>query len=344
MKAFCTGISGCDKATYIDEALKVAKQHGKSVENFHLGELFLKEVKRRRKNFNILNILNVPPATRGDWVSTVFERVMKACPEHEHSVINTHAIFFWKKVFSRAINTQYVREYNPDIFITFIDNAESIKKRLDNNPQWKTQNLTTDEIDLWQNVEVEVTKMIADMMEKPHVVLPRQQPPDTVYKTLFLRGLPSVYVSFPMSNIKDEQLRRDIDLFVEELRTRFIVISPRAIELSNKYSHVMGQQTVHRDLHWFIGDTDITIVYYPVNVRSTGVDREVKEAFDNGKQVWMVDSKENSPFLRHYSHAIFPTKEKLFKFLDEGGYIKIKKDGLYHLPQDWKKRYRQFYT
>ncbi len=344
MRAFCTGISGCDKATYVGEGLKLAKQHGRVVKHFHIGKLFLEEVERRRKNFNLLNILNVPPATRGDWTSTVFERVMRAVPQYEHSIVNTHAVFYWKNVFSRAINTHYVREYNPDIFITFIDNAEYIKKRLNSNPQWKSQRLTGDEIDLWQNVEVEVTKMIADMMDKPHVVLPRQQPPEEFYKTLFLRGLPSVYVSFPMSNVTDEKLRREIDLFVNELRMRFTVISPRAIELSSDYSEVMGQQTVHRDLHWFIGDTDITIVFYPVNVRSTGVDREVKEAFDNGKQVWMVDPLEKSPFLRHYSHAIFPTKEKLFEFLDESGYIKIKKGGLYHLPRDWKKRYRQFYT
>jgi len=343
MRAFCTGISGCDKNTYLKEIAQLAGVHEQKVKRYDIGERFLKEAKRRRKNFNTENILNVSEDTRGDWLSTVFERVLKTSVQHEHTIINTHAVFLWKHVYTRAIDTHYVKELNPDHFITFIDNSDAIQERLARNRQWKSQNLTVDQIEMWQNVEVEVTRMLADFMRKPHHVLPRRQPADAGYKTMFLPELPSVYVSFPMSNLKDESLRAEIDDFVEELRKRFMVITPRAIEINAEYTDVVGEQTVHRDLHWFIRGTDITIVYYPVNVRSTGVDREVKEAFENGKQVWMVDSKEKSPFLRHYSHAIFPTKEKLFAFLDEKGFSEIRKGGRYTLPKDWKRRYQQFY-
>ncbi len=344
MKAFCTGISGCDKVSYIEAAIEMAKRHGHEVEHFHMGNRLLDEVKRRRKNFNILNVLNVSEDIRGDWVSTVFERVMKETPRHTHSIINTHAVFLWKHVFSRAIDTHYVKLYDPDLFITFIDNTEGIKKRLDTNRQWMNQQLTTDEIEMWQNVEVEMTGMLADILQKPHYVLPIKQPADELFKALFMPELPSVYVSFPMSNLKDDTIRKEIDNFVEELRSRFRVITPRAIELGADYSEVAGAQTVHRDLHWFIRGTDITIVYYAVNVRSTGVDKEVKEAFENGKEVWMIDSKEKSPFVKHYAHAIFPTKEKLYEFLDKQGFVSIMKDGLYTLPDDAKERYKEFYT
>ncbi len=344
MKAFCTGISGSEKSDYLNKTLEMALFHGKKVEYFHIGNRLLEEVKRRRKNFNILNVLNVSEDIRGDWVSTVFERVMKESPKHKHSVINTHAVFLWMNVFSRAIDTHYVKEYDPDIFITFIDNSEVIKERLDKNPQWMNQELTIDEIEMWQNVEVEMTRMLADLMQKPHHVLPVKQPSDAVFKTMFMPELPSVYVSFPMTNLKDDKIRQDIDEFVEELRSRFMVITPRAIELKPTYTDVMGAQTVHRDLHWFIRGTDITIVYYPVNVRSTGVDKEVKEAFDNGKEVWMIDSKERSPFIKNFAHAIFPNRTKLYEFLDKQGFINIKKDGKYTLPKDAKERYKEFYT
>lgn len=344
MRAFCTGISGSDKVSYIGEAIVMAGRHGHEVEHFQMGDRLLDEVKRRRKNFNLLNILNVSEDIRGDWVSTVFERVMKEAPGHAHSIISTHAVFLWKNVFSRAIDTHYVKLYDPDVFITFIDNTEEIKKRLDANPQWMNQQLTIDAIEMWQNVEVEMTRMLADLLQKPHYVLPRKQPPDEVFKTLFMPELPSVYVSFPMSNLKDERIRREIDGFVEELRSRFKVITPRAIELGSEYSEVAGAQTVHRDLHWFIRGTDITIVYYALNVRSTGVDKEVKEAFENGKEVLMIDSNEKSPFVKHYAHAIFPDKEKLYEFLDKQGYVSIKKGDLYELPPDAKERYKEFAT
>src|SRR3989338_6832360 len=306
MRIFCTGVSGCDKAAYIGEALRLAKRHGISAKHFHVGDLFLKEALRRRRNLSALNILNVSKDTRGDWLSTVFERVLRDVRGTEHSVINTHAVFYWKKVFSRAIDTHYAKEYDPDMFITFIDNSEGIKERLPANPQSRPQGPTVDEIELWQNVEVEVTRMLADMLQKPHHVLPRRQPPEPVFTTMFLPELPRVYVSFPMSNLKDPKLAGKIDDFVEKLRDRFTVITPRAIEIGTEYTDVVGQQTVHRDLHWFIRGTDITIVYYPLNVRSTGVDREVKEAFETGKEVCMVDALEKSPFLKHFSHAIFP--------------------------------------
>jgi len=68
----------------------------------------------------------------------------------------------------------------------------------------------------------------------------------------------------------------------------------------------------------------------------------VKEAFETGKEVWMVDALEKSPFLKHFSHAIFPDEKQLFAFLDEHGFSSVRKKGLYSLPKDWKRRYGRF--
>lgn len=320
MRVFCTGISGCDKGGYISEVIEFAKKRKKEIHHYHLGDLFLEEVKRRRKNFDPNNILNVPPSTRGDWLATVFERVIQDVPSHEHSIINTHTFFYWKKVFTRAINFHYIQMYSPDIFVTFIDNSESIRERLMESAQWKNQNLSTGELEVWQNIEVETTRVVADIMGMPHYILPRRQPPDTVYKVFFHPEIKKVYVSFPMTNLKNEKFREEIDQFVEEVMERFVVITPRSIEIGLDYSEIVGQQTVHRDLHWFIEETDATIVFYPENVRSTGVSKEIKEAFEQGKMVWIIDPHEKSPFLKHYSHVIVPTKKEFFEFLDREGY------------------------
>jgi len=331
-----TGISGCGRKEPLEEFARFAAQRGKKVKTYFVGDMMFEHAKKVGVYLTKENVLNASPSLLDALRGAVFERILAQLPvdmaENDVVIISMHAVFFWKKMYIRSYDRFYIDKIRPDIFITFINSAGIMKEQLDKRKQWQQQNLSIEEILLWQNVEVEMTAGFSEIERKPFFIMPSKQCLNNLYKLIFCPNMEPVYASFPMTHLKDEKARKRIDNFVNELGKYFTVFDPRLIEISTsnpdstnnpERNKTIFYQTVKRDLYWYIKQSKKIIAFFPSVAFSTGVINELREAYETNKDVWLIFPQgDTSPFTLYFCNRLFNDEKEFFSFLKE--YIKEK--------------------
>lgn len=324
MKIFVTGISGSDATGYLKETQAMAKKHKKDFNIYSVGERLIKYFNEiNQLNYDPEQILDCPETTRKLAMGAVYEKILREMVKDKNTIIDTHACFLWNG-FENATNWHYIKEIEPDIYVTIIDYEGRIKERLEKNKQWKKRNLSYNEILRWQDVEVMTTAMIAQSRDKPHFIIPRELSQTTLFNLMFRPELPRAYASFPMSHISDPKIIKRIDDFVIKLQQYFTVITPRSVELSKEFNRVQAEQTVERDLDWYIGEVDYIINFMPKKVFSQGGSSEIQRGHDSCKTVFAILPHGYGPFEMIQCDKIFKSEAELFKYLDDNKFKKIK--------------------
>lgn len=325
-----TGIPGCGRKDYLARWEAYCRGRGKNVKFFPVAEMMFQEAERIGRKLNKENILYGDPDLLNAYHLAVFHRIQAEIAmsgyQYDAIVPAMHSFFYWQKRFQRAYDRSLLNLFSPDLFVTFIDDGAKIFERLSGRGQWQDEKLTAQKILDWQNVEVETTSGIADLMPKPFFTLAVAQPISTFYKLVFHPEIEKVYIAMPITHLKSPAARASIDAFIRRLDRYFTVFNPLAIEVSGAvhldepdvdmtpYHH-----TVHRDLYWLIRQVEKVIVYWPERpVSSPGANHETHEAFTKTKDVWVIHpSKEASPFVPHFSTKLFRGEDAFFAFLDE---------------------------
>jgi adenylate kinase len=337
MNIFLTAVSECDKKGFVEDTVRIAKLNGKEVNYISMGDMLMDKLKSNRNiTYNTNKILNMPPEHRATHIEGIIKELKSEIDKHEHNIITGHAVFYWKNVFTNAFNCNCLKDLNPDMYITLIDNAEKINQNMESSPQFHSQQYSTEKILAWQNVEVITTQTWAQYAQKDHFILPRHNSNGLLYKLMFHPEIELVYASFPMSHIKSQKTVERIDNFVKKLDERFATITPRSIELSKKFVKEDGSQTVLRDTSWWTSKVKKVIAYYatdedeilpPEEVKlpfSAGVWTEIKEGHDTTKDIYGIFPRKDhyGPFEEHYLENLFFNEEAFFKQLDKEGYKK----------------------
>ncbi|OGZ96727.1 MAG: hypothetical protein A3I44_00455 [Candidatus Sungbacteria bacterium RIFCSPLOWO2_02_FULL_51_17] len=323
-----TGISGCGRPEYLETWEEHCRERGKKVKVFHMGGLMKEHAREMALDLPEDNILNIDNK-RLDILRSAVSKGILAELKHEYKdfdavVLVVHVFFFWKERLQRSYD-RFMRAFSPDMFISFVDDAGKILKRLNARAQWKDQGMTRRDILRWQATEVEVTAILAENAWKPHYVVAVEQPISTLYKLIFHPEIEQVYIAMPISHFREPEDRRAIDAFVERLNQYFVVFNPLSVEAVGavnpkdpKRDTVMDHHTVNRDLHWFVQQSDKIIPYWPKAVPSPGMNIETYHAFMNGKDVWVVFlGAETSPFTTYFATKFFTSEEAFFAFLKE---------------------------
>jgi len=324
-----TGISGAGGKEYLKKFAEFARTKGKKVRVYNIGELMFEHASSAGISINKKNVLNTNPNVLNSLRGAALEKALSSCnlddADGDLIVINMHAVFFWKKIFIRAFEKYYINKINPDMIITFIDNSTSIKAQLDSREQWKEEQMTEDDILIWQSVEVEMTASFSEFENKPFYVLPVRHSPELLYKLAFHPRMEPVYVSIPMTHSSPESVSK-IDNFINRLNRYFSVFDPRTIEINvdaPTKNKTIYYQTINRDLYWLIKQSNKVVGYFPEIVASSGVINELREGYETNKEVWLVfPSSKRSPFTDYFTTKLFETEEELFSFVRE--YIKGK--------------------
>jgi adenylate kinase len=335
MLIITTAISGSGRKEYLKKFEEYARAHHKKVKIYHIGEMLFEQAEKIGVSVTAENVLNTNPSVISSLRSAVLENVKGMLPQalkdNDAVIINLHAFFFWKKVFARAFDRFYLREFKPDFFISFIDNSKNIQKKLSARKQWHDEDMSQEEVLYWQNIECEVTADWAELYDKQFYALAAQQPSATLYKLLFHPELEPVYVSMPMTHLNEPADKEKVDRFVEKLNRYFTVFDPRTVEVDTPTrmgddDKAVYYHTVNRDLYWLIKQSKKVIAFYPKNVSSPGVINELREAYETNKDVWLVvpTKDHKSPFLVCFCNKVFESEHEFFEFLDAEGYKKIK--------------------
>jgi adenylate kinase len=356
MRAFVSGQIGVDKGPYLNAVQEIAKKNGIDLAVCHLGQMMYAEAPDVPQG----RILNLPITRLNSLRRAAFKEILRIADRHEHVLLNTHATFRWRHGLFAAFDFDQVKEFNADLYLTLLDNAESVHQRLVKDHDIDH---TLKDIMVWREEEVLATEILANITRgygNFYMVSRGRNVPtvQTIYRLMFERQRKKVYLSFPMSHVMDlpktleeiEQFKgvvnehfttfdpADVDEFVlhtkaikamEEGKTTIEVraaegmMTLKTTDVAQISGDIMGQ-IYARDFK-MVDQSDMIISLVPElpsgkPALSSGVERELHHAFEGGKEVFVIWACKGLP-----SPFITETATRVFKNTDEAiGYFRQK--------------------
>jgi adenylate kinase len=333
MRVIVSGISGSGRSDAITDLKNYVKKKypKKRIVVMSTNRMMRETAKELRMDVKREKMLDLSPPTLQALRSTVFERILREIEELEKQhqeiavILDTHATYRWREHLMAGWDFFYLTKLKPDLFLTIINVINDIYETLESNPLWGGMNNRM-QLGIWQEEEAFTTKLMAEIMKKPFYIIARRQPPDTLYRLIFEHEVSEkVYLSYPMTHIKDDAKKKEIAELAKELRNLgFVVFDPGTMELEKLYLDIPEDiriydfyQTVYRDFQ-LIDQGTMVIVFYPEIVHSSGVVNEQAYGFRNNKYVFAVFPAENfSPFTSFFADKTFMSVNDLIKFLKE---------------------------
>jgi adenylate kinase len=324
MRAIVTGQVGVDKGPYLEQVKAEAKKAGHDLEVLHVGKMMYREAPDVPPG----RILNLPITRLNTLRRGVFKEIQRISAEHEHVLVNTHATFRWRHGLFAAFDFDQIKEFNADLYLTILDNAESVHQRLTREHDIDH---SLKDIMVWREEELLATEVLANairgyghffMMSRGRNVLTTR----TIYRLMFEPEKKKVYLSFPMSHVMDlPDTLAEIDRFKGAINEHFITFDPadvdefvlhtaavkalqdghttievnaadgpitlKTADVAQISGDIMGQ-IYARDFK-MIDQSDMIISLVPELPSgkpglSSGVERELHHAFEGGKEVYVV--------------------------------------------------------
>jgi len=351
MRVVVTGISGSGRNEYVKSLVDYARGLGKDIKVFEVGNMMFSLAESLGIKILEGKILDLSTSTLNYLRTTVFERILRESKEHEDVIVSTHACFRWRRHLLQGLDFYYLNLFNPDIYVSVVDEVVPTCLRLEKSSQWRSR-LSLLDILTWRDEEVFLTKSIADFQRRPFYVVPRKDHPETLYKLMYNRDAKKIYLSYPITHLRDDRdLLSTKDRFRERLRSLgFIVFDPGQIDDVSYLDHMLkakeageefadfesegvafkvelrGLQKIRESIYdqivardyQLIDQSDLLVVYYQTQVMSPGVLSEMSYGFSNNKDVLVVFKGPESPFFHYYSTKIFRDEEEILSFLIEG--------------------------
>jgi hypothetical protein len=188
----------------------------------------------------------------------------------EHAILCTHAAFRWQFGLFLSISPEDLIAFEPDIFITLIDDVDAIRLELDKRRHEHPERPWLSLLDIlyWREEEIDITQLCARFLwstERPvdffivprmHQVRAHDRTLETLaentrlfYRLMFERERrKKVYVSFPVSQVAGNRMVWDqIKGYRASLRDYFTVTDPLDIgegELSIHYQEAQQLNTI----------------------------------------------------------------------------------------------------
>jgi adenylate kinase len=348
MRAMVTGQVGVDKGPYLEAVKQLAIQNGHDVEVFHIGQMMYEEAPDVPPG----RILNLPISRLNTLRRAVFKEIQRLAEKHEHVLINTHATFRWRHGLFSAFDFDQIKTFNADLYITLLDNAESVHQRLMRDHDIDH---TLKDIMVWREEELLATEILANILKGyGHFFMISRgrniSTTETLYRLIFQPQMRKVYLSFPMSHVMDQPaILGEIDRFKETINQHFICFDPadvdefvlhqladtafqlgkdeieiaaaegpiklKTADVLQISGDIMGQIYM-RDFK-MVDQSDMIISFIPELADgkpglSSGVERELQHAFEGGKEVYVVWACRALP-----SPFITETATKVFRTADE---------------------------
>jgi adenylate kinase len=348
MRAIVTGQVGVDKGPYLEEVQMIARDAGHDLVVCHVGKMMYEEAPDVPPG----RILNLPISRLNTLRRAVFKEILRIADQHEHVLINTHATFRWRHGLFAAFDYDQIKAFNADVYITLLDNAESVHQRLLRDHEIDH---TLKDIMVWREEELLATEMLANilrgyghfyMVSRGRNVLTTQ----TIYRLMFEPERKKVYPSFPMSHVMDlPATLAEIDSFRAMIHEQFIAFDPGDVDefvlhTTAQKASAEGKETIEvqaadgpvtlktSDVEQIAGDimgqiymrdfkmvdqSDMIVSYVPQLPSgkpglSSGVERELHHAFEGGKEVYVVWACKGIP-----SPFITETATKVFRSTNE---------------------------
>ena len=230
MRAILTGQVGVEKKPYLDLVKKHAADNGHDLVVCHVGDMMYKEAPDVPPG----RILNLPITRLNTLRRAVFKEILRIADRHEHVLVNTHATFRWRHGLFSAFDYDQMQAFDADLYLTLLDNAESVHQRLERDHPGIDHTLK--DIMVWREEELLATEIVANI-HKGHghfYMISRGRAKltaETVYRLLFEPWRKKVYPSFPMTHVMDlPDTLAEIERFKEALYEHFVCFDPADVD------------------------------------------------------------------------------------------------------------------
>ncbi len=331
VRILVTGQVGLDKKPFLEQVVALARDAGRDVTLFNVGDLMYAEAPDVVPG----RILDLPRQRLTALRRSVFKDILQSGPSGADLIVNTHATFRWKHGLFHAFDHSQVVEFDPDLFVTVVDNVDAVHERLIREHDIPH---TLKDILVWREEEIVVTETMAEAATGygNAIVLSRSHPrinTQTLYRLMFEPQRKRVYPSFPMTHVLDmPETLAEIERFRETLAEHFITFDPADLD-EKRLLFVAGEATkrgeetvcveidgrtvtlsvteitqVARDIDAqiyardfkMIDQSDMIVSYIPVLPGgrpglSSGVERELQHAFESTKEVYVVWRPKSKP-------------------------------------------------
>jgi adenylate kinase len=347
-----TGMVGIDKKAYLDDVCQLARQRGKDVELYSIGDMMYAEAQDVAPG----RILDIPRGRLDSLRRSVFKDIIAKAKSHEYLIVNTHATFRWRHGLFPAFDFYQMRQLNPDMFISLVDGVEQLHLRLtsDHDMQHSLKDLM-----VWREEELLATEMMRQGVNAnaPFYLLvrgPGQGTIETFYQLVFESKRKTVYLSFPMTHVASiPSALGEIDSFRAEMKKIFTCFDPADLEetglpyLAEKAAkegkkgfelETLGKKfclqvdeimNIQRDINAQIYARDFALIdqahqiisFIPelpdgMPALSSGVERELQHAHEGAKEVYVIwkPKKEPSVFVTETATRVFRSTEELIAY------------------------------
>jgi len=231
---------------------------------------------------------------------------VQASPDKIHFV-RSHLTFRWRAFMTRGIAPHLVEVFRPYIrcFINIQEDLKLVQESL-KTTRWGERKLS--ELLVWRDEEVFLTSFLADICDQVDCfVVANREPANTIERLVWHPEVKKVYLSFPITNIRNsDNARHEIESFRDEIRKFLVVFDPYVsrdyedtyiIKEMNELRGAIGDVTMDHDYR-LIDQSDAIVVYFPLKVDSKGVDAEMNYAQQNGKPIFRYcpEELEGGPF------------------------------------------------
>jgi adenylate kinase len=329
----------------------LARKKGIDLQIKNVGQMMYEKAEEGGFPIEEGKILDLPQFTLRSLRWSVFEDILRTIDDADHTIIDTHACFRWKKYIFDGFDYSYLSKLNPDIYFNVMDTVFSIKGRLELQKGWQGKHSIL-ELLIWRDEDMALTRTFAEIQNKDFYLLFYADPPESMYRIAFERDVKKAYLSYPISFATPEQVK-EVEAFRDELRKEIVIFDPlsirdiswqtaaQALETQGKdviaipfnvdgrkeHAQISIQeiheardflmdQTVNTDFT-LIDQSDFIIVdYYDPDIHSPGVNSEMQYAHDNGKDVYIYwPESKMSPFLERNITRHFTKQEDLIEFI-----------------------------
>ena len=189
---------------------------------------------------NIISFLDDQnPIAKADVWKRAFNNILSRIKDEKpkHTFLSMHHIFYRYSSFFSPVDWDLIKDFQPDIFITLIDDIFSIWKRINSRDKKSPSGsyFRLRELASWRSAEILMTDFLAKCLfpgkSIKNYVVAAKHPTQMLYRLLFEPEKLLVYVAFPITSTrKDSKKVDEINKFRMELHEKFTVFDPVTID------------------------------------------------------------------------------------------------------------------
>lgn len=242
MRVVLTGISGLGKEEVLRKIRAISKDQRLADPDVKLdciGNIDLSfDLEHEMCNNGKIGTPNYLDITENELLrakNRTLDRLLGESEGKTNVILAMHAVYYRRNSLFSVLDWTKLKEFEPEIFITLIDDVYSIKDRIKNNPNaGPVEFIPLKDILWWREVEFLLTREIARNISKtniPHYLVALSQAPTIIFQLMFETGKKKVYASYPVTMAKDDSgLSDETSAFLKQLKKHFIVFDPMAIK------------------------------------------------------------------------------------------------------------------